>query len=45
MTKNKTLLDVLQSTTTYFERHKIESARLNAEQLLAHVLGKTRMDL
>ena len=40
-----TLLEVLQSTTAYFTRHKIESPRLNAEHLLAHVLGKTRMDL
>ena len=40
-----TLLEVLQSTTAYFTRHEIESPRLNAEHLLAHVLGKTRMEL
>lgn len=40
-----TLLEILQSTTAYFTRHKIENPRLNAEHLLAHVLGKTRMDL
>ena len=45
MTNTKTLLEVLQSTTVYFTNHKIESPRLNAEHLLAHVLGKTRMDL
>ncbi len=45
MTNTKTLLEVLQSTTVYFEKHKIESPRLNAEHLLAHALGKTRMDL
>src|SRR4029077_20424233 len=45
MTNTKTLLEVLQSTTAYFTNHKIESPRLNAEHLLAHVLGKTRMDL
>ena len=45
MTNTKTLLEVLQSTTAYFEKHKIESPRLNAEHLLAHALGKTRMDL
>ncbi|HLW34433.1 MAG TPA: peptide chain release factor N(5)-glutamine methyltransferase [Chthoniobacterales bacterium] len=40
-----TLLEVLQSTTGYFEKHKLENPRLNAEHLLAHVLGKTRMDI
>ena len=40
-----TLLEVLQSTTAYFTRHKIENPRLNAEHLLAHVFGKTRMEL
>jgi release factor glutamine methyltransferase len=45
MTKTKTLLAVLQSTTAYFTKHKIEHPRLNAEHLLAHALGRTRMDL
>jgi len=45
MTKAKTVLEVLHSTTGYFEKHKIESPRLNAEHLLAHALGKTRMEL
>ena len=45
MTTTKTVLAVLQSTTVYFEKHKVESPRLNAEHLLAHVLGKTRMEL
>jgi release factor glutamine methyltransferase len=45
MTKTKTLLDVLQSTTAYFTKHQIENARLNAEHLLAHALGRTRMEL
>src|SRR5256714_5758964 len=45
MTKTKTLLEVLQSTTAYFTKHKIENPRLNAEHLLAHALGRTRMDL
>src|SRR5947209_13091274 len=40
-----TLLEVLQSTTAYFTKHKIESPRLNAEHLLAHALGRTRMEL
>ena len=40
-----TLLEVLQSTTAYFTRHKIGNPRLNAEHLLAHVLGKTRMEI
>jgi release factor glutamine methyltransferase len=45
MTKTKTLLEVLQSTTAYFTKHKIDSPRLNAEHLLAHMLGRTRMEL
>ena len=45
MTKKMTLLEVLQSTTAYFTNHKIESPRLNAEQLLAHTLRLSRMDL
>ena len=40
-----TVLEILQSSTDYFKRHKIENPRLNAEHLLAHVLGRTRMDL
>jgi len=40
-----TLLEVLQSSTAYFTKHKIENPRLNAEHLLAHALGRTRMDL
>jgi len=40
-----TVLDVLQSTTAYFKKRKIESPRLNAEHLLAHVLGRKRIEL
>jgi release factor glutamine methyltransferase len=40
-----TVLEVLQSTTDYFKKRKIESPRLNAEQLLAHVLGRKRLEL
>src|SRR5437899_6533639 len=39
------VLEVLQSTTAYFTRHEIENPRLNAEQLLAHTLRLSRMDL
>src|SRR4029077_7736 len=39
------VLEVLQSTTAYFRKHNIESARLNAEHLVAHVLERTRMEL
>src|SRR6266436_6542197 len=42
---SRTLLEVLQSTTAYFKKHKIDNPRLNAEHLLAHVLGRTRMEL
>jgi release factor glutamine methyltransferase len=40
-----TLLDVLRSTTAYFEKRKIESPRLNAEHLLAHAIGLKRIEL
>jgi release factor glutamine methyltransferase len=39
------VLDVLQSTTAYFKKRKIDNPRLNAEHLLAHVLGRKRIDL
>ena len=40
-----TVLDVLQSTTAYFRKHKIDNPRLNAEHLMAHARGRTRMEL
>jgi release factor glutamine methyltransferase len=40
-----TVLEVLQSSTDYFKKRKIESPRLNAEHLLAHVLDRKRLDL
>src|SRR6478609_7076289 len=40
-----TVLEVLQSTTDYFKRRAIESPRLNAELLLAQVLGQKRIEL
>ena len=40
-----TVLEVLQSTTLYFQKRNIDSPRLNAEHLLAHVLKRKRIDL
>ena len=40
-----TVLEVLQSTTDYFKKRKIDNPRLNAEHLLAHVLGRKRIEL
>jgi release factor glutamine methyltransferase len=39
------VLDVLQASTDYFRKRDIESARLNAEHLLAHALGRKRIEL
>jgi release factor glutamine methyltransferase len=40
-----TVLQVLQATTAYFQKRGIESARLNAEHLIARAIGKKRMDV
>src|SRR5205814_1091240 len=40
-----TVLEVLQSTAAYFKKRGIENPRLNAEHLLAHSLGRRRLDI
>ena len=40
-----TVLEVLQSTTAYFKKRNLESPRQNAEHLIAHSLGKKRLEL
>jgi release factor glutamine methyltransferase len=40
-----TLMEFVRWTTDFFKQHEVPQARLDAELLLAHVLGSTRMDL
>jgi peptide chain release factor 1 len=40
-----TLMEFLRWTTDFFKQHDVPQARLDAELLLAHVLGSSRMDL
>jgi release factor glutamine methyltransferase len=39
------IIELIRLTTRYFQEKKIESARLDAELLLAHALGVRRIDL
>ena len=40
-----TVIEVLTAAVGYLKNHGVESPRLNAEHLLAHALGKKRLDL
>ena len=40
-----TVLEVLQASTEYFRKRNVETPRLNAEHLLAHALGRKRIEL
>jgi release factor glutamine methyltransferase len=45
MTSPHTVLDLLRITTTYFAERGVDTPRLDAEVLLAHILGMDRVGL
>ncbi|MCL4278439.1 MAG: peptide chain release factor N(5)-glutamine methyltransferase, partial [Ignavibacteriaceae bacterium] len=40
-----TVLEAIRLSTEYLDKKKIDSPRINAELLLAHIIGCKRLDL
>lgn len=43
--KNKKLIDILNGSVSYLEKHSIENAKIDAELIIAYILGIRRIDI